>query len=423
MVEAPTALADGYIRRAISYAQAGKWDDGTKALAVIATLPKLADPKYDAFQKLFATYADAAQKIATATRGADVAALADLPRRDAERWKVLQPVLADVLQKRIASLAATQPAAADDLRKAGEALFVGRKFPLPVQSTQSGKDVGAGAATQGTGTGDTPSSSGSSGASTGASGSTSSSTSAGTSGGASVATRTGTAAGTGASAATTTIVDAPAAGPIERADGRKLPYCSPTTPKGKLCAGVASDDATTSGMAPLMVVMQVNGRPVAIMNTEVSNQDFARFCAVRSCSVPAASKLPVTTVSVRDAEAYADWLSGPSKTHYRLPNDAEWQVAAANITDVNNVNCSFGGFTKDLKTGIKDVGAAGVQNDLKLRDILGNVREWVGTAGAYRARGGAVDELREEVCMKNPSVPHDGKPDGKTGFRLVRELP
>ncbi len=401
LAEAPKALADGFIRRAVAYGSAGNWDEARKTLAVIGTLPRLAEPKYNNLDRLFAGYAEAAQRMASVTRGADLAALADLSHRDVERWKDFQPMFADALQKRITALQATQPGAAEELRKAGEALFPGRRFVVvqPVAApvpAPTGEPAQRPAVPPPAPAPQAP---------------------------APEEAQKPAAPAPGQPRATAV----PEAGPAPRAqaartDGRKEPYCSAGTPKGVLCSGLESDEAATSGIAPKMAVMQVRGRAVAIMTTEVSNQDYARYCAPLGCSVPATSKKPVTTASVHEAEAYAAWLSGRSSAHYRLPNDADWQVAAAGITDANQVNCSFGGIVKDT-TYIKDVGTLRDQNEYRLRDILGNVREWVKVEGGYRARGGSVDESREDVCMKDPSVPHDGKPDGKTGFRLVREIP
>ena len=42
---------------------------------------------------------------------------------------------------------------------------------------------------------------------------------------------------------------------------------------------------------------------------------------------PASPDLPVVHVTARDAEAYAEWLSGETGAHYRLPSEAEFEYA------------------------------------------------------------------------------------------------
>jgi len=60
-----------------------------------------------------------------------------------------------------------------------------------------------------------------------------------------------------------------------------------------------------------------------IDETEVSNAEFARYCAATGCQPPsAAADLPVVHVTVAQARAYAAWKGK------RLPNALEWERAA-----------------------------------------------------------------------------------------------
>jgi formylglycine-generating enzyme required for sulfatase activity len=61
-------------------------------------------------------------------------------------------------------------------------------------------------------------------------------------------------------------------------------------------------------------------------------------------------------------------------------------------------------------------------NALGLRHAVGNVQEWAGSASAgWKAMGGAVGDPIAS-CLPSLARAHNGAPDGKTGFRLVREM-
>lgn len=116
---------------------------------------------------------------------------------------------------------------------------------------------------------------------------------------------------------------------------------------------------------------------------------------------PAAEDLPVLHVSVRDAEAYTDWLSHQSGHHYRLPSEAEFEYAvragndgplpwgngapppgSGNLTGSldrspsgRNWSNAFQGYG-DGYWGPARVGI-GKANRYGLHDLAGNVSEWV----------------------------------------------
>lgn len=124
---------------------------------------------------------------------------------------------------------------------------------------------------------------------------------------------------------------------------------------------------------------------------------------------------PVVCVSWRDARAYIDWLNQWSGLKFRLPSEAEWEYAAraGAITaywygddyDPGKEN-GRGAAGRDVwERGTAPVGSFPA-NPFGLRDMLGNVSEWVeDCAGASDA-----------------AVPADGsaRRDGDCKARVVR---
>lgn len=117
---------------------------------------------------------------------------------------------------------------------------------------------------------------------------------------------------------------------------------------------------------------------------------------------PAADNAPVMHVSVRDAEAYAAWLSEQTGQYYRLPSEAEFEyalraggqgrypwgnastppVAAGNLTGSRDVSPTgkqwtnaFPGYGDDW-WGVAPVGQFAA-NAWGLHDMEGNLSEWV----------------------------------------------
>ena len=100
---------------------------------------------------------------------------------------------------------------------------------------------------------------------------------------------------------------------------------------------------------------------------------------------------PVIHVSWEDAQQYAAWLSGGTGERYRLLSEAEWEyVARAGTTtpfhtgktistEVANYNgeLTYGGGTSGVYRGQTVPVGSFPANDFGLRDVHGNVSEWV----------------------------------------------
>ncbi|WP_372013347.1 formylglycine-generating enzyme family protein [Pseudoxanthomonas sp. 10H] len=182
---------------------------------------------------------------------------------------------------------------------------------------------------------------------------------------------------------------------------------------------------------------------------------------------PAAQGDPVLHVSVRDAEAYAAWLSAQTGRHYRLPSEAEFEYAlragnagrfpwgddaippgrAGNFAGGNDVSpggrtwnnafVGFGdGYWGPAPTGRFEPNAWG------LHDLAGNVSEWVADCwhASYRrapadgaawfnpgcrsrvVRGGVWSGSPAQTRSAWRSPMDSDMTSARIGFRLVRGI-
>jgi serine/threonine protein kinase len=381
--EAPDALADGYLRSAQKFLLAGDFGVALKQAQVISSLPGEA-AKHAADLQLYQGYAAVAETLRTGSLDSASTAVADLKRRDGGVYDRVEPRLIALITSRIASLIATDGAQADALATAAKKIFPQAHFPVaaaaPVTRPQPPPPAAAPPV-----------------------------------------------AAPPVVVPVTPVQSAPSAAPV--APPIAAPHTPATAAERPCTKQLANEggsgrkqgrctDVVAGSDGPELVVISAGGAVFAMMRDEVSYGDWAVYCAATSCAKPApASKAPVTSVSLAQAEQYAQWLSSQSGAHYRLPTDAEWTAAVGTNVDRDSVNCAFG--SRGLS--VRDVGS-GAGNQFGLRDILGNAREWVrGPGGAVLARGGSFGQPLQE-CMTNPSEPHSGKPDGRTGFRFIREM-
>ncbi len=221
--------------------------------------------------------------------------------------------------------------------------------------------------------------------------------------------------------------------------------------EGRNNGGTCFDLMPDGARGPLMVVVPPatgGERPFAIGKYEVSVAEFNRFCtATAACKETLArnDKLPVTGISLTEAKSYADWLSVQAATAmnrrvvYRLPNDREWQHAAAARGEVSSraINCrpeggssltaglitsQGGSFSLGMPIGRSLVSATfGEANGWGVVNAVGNAQEWAITGAGVVARGGAFEDPAAS-CSVDAGRSHDGSADPVTGFRLVREL-
>lgn len=203
------------------------------------------------------------------------------------------------------------------------------------------------------------------------------------------------------------------------------------------------------------------GTPLEIMKFQVSRAEYAACVADGACKAsvvsrggsPTSAEMPQTEVNWYDATAYAAWFSRQTGLHWRLPDDREWQRAAAErfveeaIVEeakddpaqrwleayARNVAARDG-----TETELRPRGAFG-ENSHGLSDLAGNVWEWTSTcvANTYLAADGGKPETQQEYCgahiaegkhraividlVRDPKVGGcaAGLPADYVGFRLV----
>ncbi|MGI9437928.1 MAG: formylglycine-generating enzyme family protein [Geminicoccaceae bacterium] len=207
---------------------------------------------------------------------------------------------------------------------------------------------------------------------------------------------------------------------------------------------------------------QVETGAFSIMQTPVTNRDYARFIeATRHPAPDVDAKTwqsyrlvhpfdrtrrhawvdgrlpngredhPVVLVSHGDAEAYAAWFSEISGETWRLPSEIEWEKAArglgaltfpwGNDWDAEALNSHDQGPFDTEPVGSYLHGAS----PFDMLDAAGQVYEWTsspGNPGRFLVKGGSWDDKGCGVCR--PAARHARPADLKhilVGFRLVRE--
>ncbi|HEX4871983.1 MAG TPA: SUMF1/EgtB/PvdO family nonheme iron enzyme [Nevskiaceae bacterium] len=154
---------------------------------------------------------------------------------------------------------------------------------------------------------------------------------------------------------------------------------------------------------------------------------------------------PVTCVSLRDALAYAAWLSERRGERYRLPTEAEWEYAARGDTrsrywwgetySAEYAPCD--GCPGSSRSEPLPVGSLPA-NPYGLHEILGNVAEWTCSAyapldraevrrcggleqGLASVRGGSTRQPAEAARSSAREPLAIDRRNSWTGFRLLRE--
>ena len=429
-VQAPDAIGNAYLRLASSAAKDGRFDNAVSLAGKAKEIsPQLKD--LDSASQRYARYQTLGQTLKTATM-LDVAAVKGefegLARMDAIEAAAVKQRLARSLVERIR--ATTDAATAARLKTAAEQIFPGdpalkalsEKAPAAAPAAPGAQTAPAAA------TGDAataPSVEASAGSATPTAGPVPASATSGGSGrlasaGASrvVATRPGqsTPAGT-------------AELPLVPAVPPEIPCASKLAGYGKRHQAICYDTFAGGGRGPDLVVVPAGGsiaHSFAIGRTELSNADYALYCARTSkCTAPSgAPDLPITGISLADAQKYLAWLSQVTGFSYRLPTDAEWTYAAkaqGGSTDTGSPNCVIEISGKKVRGVALEPVQSGASNSWGLYNYVGNAQEWVVSGSTVAARGGAYTDNVSQ-CIADATRPQSGSADEVTGLRAVREI-
>jgi formylglycine-generating enzyme required for sulfatase activity len=146
-----------------------------------------------------------------------------------------------------------------------------------------------------------------------------------------------------------------------------------------------------------------------IGRTEVTNAEYAAFVKATGYPVPTddsgatetywkpwsatdppigRERWPVTNVSIKDAEAFAKWLSTRDSVVYRLPSEAEWEFAARNGSKGtlfpwgdwwDSSRANLNGTVSPVNVGSYPAGAT----QTGLMDMVGNVWEWTSSKASF----------------------------------------
>ena len=207
-------------------------------------------------------------------------------------------------------------------------------------------------------------------------------------------------------------------------------------------------EVTLGGGDTKLPLRRVAVEPFAIGETEVTNAQYAEFIAESKHPSPdgwinnkfpnGAADEPVVGVSWADANEYCVWLSKKIGAAVRLPNEAEWELAARGNTgfiypwgnqwnDEAADSAETKGKIRPVKSFPKGRSASGAY------DMVGNVYEWTGDLYVDESgkpvlyektnqrviKSGSFNEKREYLNIKFRYFRPENKPSKTLGFRYV----
>lgn len=430
-VQAPDAIGNAYLRLASSAAKDGRFDNAVSLTGKAKEIsPQLKD--LDSAGQRYARYQTLGQTLKTAT-AFDVAAVKGefegLARLDAIEAAAVKQRLARSLVERIRTT--TDSATAARLKSAAEQIFPGdpalkalsEKAPAAAPGAPTAQAAPAPATTDAAATASAePSQAGSASPASGPAPASASSGGSGRLAAAGASRVVATRPGQSTPAGTAEVPLAPAVPP-------EIACASKLAGYGKRHQAICYDTFAGGGRGPDLVVVPAGGsiaHSFAIGRTELSNADYALYCArTGRCSAPSgAPDLPITGISLADAQKYLAWLSQVTGFSYRLPTDAEWTYAAkaqGGSTDAGSPNCVIEISGKKVRGVALEPVQSGAPNSWGLYNYVGNAQEWVVSGSNVAARGGAYTDNVSQ-CGADATRPQSGSADEVTGLRAVREI-
>jgi len=150
----------------------------------------------------------------------------------------------------------------------------------------------------------------------------------------------------------------------------------------------------------------------------------------RAVVAEAARDKPVRGVSPDDVIAYLAWRGQRDGVPSRLPNEAEWAVAAGAMLKFElpggvRGSPEDGDFVEPVPVrSVKDTSPYGVKGLLgNVRELVTGVRVGSDSPEAFLSKGGGPGDSPIEAGIRRVRPQARTARDGKTGFRLARDLP
>ncbi len=157
----------------------------------------------------------------------------------------------------------------------------------------------------------------------------------------------------------------------------------------------------------------------------ITNEQYEAY--LRACGAPrvhSRSPLspgddhPAVGVTWQDAVGYCDWYAHLAKKPFRLPTEAEWQLACGGFGDAPSLTDPQV-WHRDNSDGHCHPVESSRVNSQGLHDMLGNVWEWT----AERVlRGGSFRTAMSEMGSAKRRLEQPGVDLDDVGFRIVRSL-
>ena len=168
-----------------------------------------------------------------------------------------------------------------------------------------------------------------------------------------------------------------------------------------------------------MVLRGASSQNAYIGYAPVTNAEYAEFNA-EFVYDKGKDNYPAVGISIKDAEAYCDWLTAKDPKHtYRLPSEEEWVLAAGHMP--KDVAMNSGHIERGLTAVDAYVQSKGACGGI---DFWGNCWEWTSSTdkdGLYIIKGGSWDSKRDDCrSEKSDDVRNGVQGYANVGFRVVR---